>query len=93
MSNSTTDKLERMKREGSSVILNWGEDTDMWECSWITGGVRFTAFSTDLNRALEDCYMKMVKARVHSLDCPCELCDSQRPGYQSIGDMVFGSGS
>jgi hypothetical protein len=34
--------LELMRRNGSSVTLNWGEDTGQWECSWITGGKRFT---------------------------------------------------
>ena len=34
-----------MQHHGSSLTLNWGEDTDAWECSWITGGLRFTGCS------------------------------------------------
>lgn len=34
--------LSRMRLFGSSIVLTWGEDTNVWECSWITGGVRFT---------------------------------------------------
>lgn len=36
-------KLQLMADRGSSVTLNWGEDTNAWECSWITGGKRFSA--------------------------------------------------
>lgn len=32
-----------MRQHGSSVLLNWGEDNDQWECSWIVSGERFTA--------------------------------------------------
>lgn len=34
--------VEYMRSHGSSVDLNWGEDTGCWECSWITGGERYT---------------------------------------------------
>lgn len=34
--------LEWMADGGSSVLVNFGEDTGAWECSWITGGIRFT---------------------------------------------------
>ena len=33
-----------MRRYGSSVLLTWGEDTGQWECSWITGGRRYTGW-------------------------------------------------
>ena len=31
-----------MQCKGSAVSVNWGEDTHAWECSWITGGERYT---------------------------------------------------
>ncbi len=37
--------LDWMQGSGSSVVLTWGEDNSVWECSWITGGERFTGFS------------------------------------------------
>ena len=37
--------LEYMRAHGSSVLLNWGEDTTLWECSWITGGDRYTGWT------------------------------------------------
>jgi len=42
-----TDALRKMAAMGQSVTLNWGEDTELWECSWVTAGKRFTGFSTD----------------------------------------------
>lgn len=40
-----------MKDHGSSLLLNWGEDTGQWECSWITGGQRFTGYGATLELA------------------------------------------
>lgn len=37
--------LGRMQQMGSSVDLNWGEDTGAWECSWISSGKRFTGWA------------------------------------------------
>lgn len=37
------DALREMKEGSSSVLLNWGEDDGLWECSWIVGGKRYTA--------------------------------------------------
>lgn len=37
--------LECMRAHGQSVLLNWGEDDNLWECSWITGGDRHTGFT------------------------------------------------
>lgn len=37
--------LEYMREHGQSVLLNWGEDDNLWECSWITGGTRCTGFT------------------------------------------------
>ena len=44
--------LTEMQEHVSSVALNWVEDTNAWECSWITGGERFTGVSTDAVRAV-----------------------------------------
>jgi len=34
--------LLHLKKISSSVSINWGEDTDLWECSAVSGGQRFT---------------------------------------------------
>lgn len=40
---SISDMLDWMALHSQSVVLNYGEDNQMWECSWITGGdKRFT---------------------------------------------------
>jgi len=41
-----------MSENGSSVWLGWGEDTGAWECSWITGGVRYTGVEPSLREAI-----------------------------------------
>ncbi len=51
--------LSYMQRRGSSVILNWGEDDEQWECSWITDGKRYTAFSGSPTQAARDCLVKV----------------------------------
>ena len=53
--NTLTDVLFEMSRQGSSVLLNWGEDNNLWECSWITGGKRYTGFSQFPDLAVLDC--------------------------------------
>ena len=41
------DALLEMKSGSCSVLLNWSEDDqDLWECSWIVGGVRHTGYHT-----------------------------------------------
>ncbi|MGA9772337.1 MAG: hypothetical protein WBV94_25110 [Blastocatellia bacterium] len=42
-----SNALNFMRETGSSVQLNWGEDNNLWELSWITGGKRITALSKD----------------------------------------------
>ncbi len=44
--------IDWMQLNGSSVVLNWGEDTGCWEVSWITVGQRFTGIQSELKRAL-----------------------------------------
>jgi len=46
--------LEWMAIHGSSVLLNWGEDDNQWECSWITSGTRFTAIRSEIPGAVKD---------------------------------------
>jgi hypothetical protein len=41
-----------MARHGSSVVLNYGEDTEQWECSWIVNGRRFVGIEADPEAAL-----------------------------------------
>ncbi|HYF40716.1 MAG TPA: hypothetical protein VD930_13560 [Gemmatimonadales bacterium] len=48
--------LDYMKQHGSSVTLNWGEDNNLWECSWITGGKRYTGFREDAYEAALESY-------------------------------------
>jgi hypothetical protein len=43
--------IEDMRSKGSSLVLNWGEDTGAWEVSWITSGVRHVGISHDLQEA------------------------------------------
>lgn len=51
--------LADMTKSGQSLILNWGEDDNLWECSWIAGhGVRYTGWDTDLRRSVIDCLVK-----------------------------------
>jgi hypothetical protein len=47
--------LAYMQRYGSSVTLNYGEDTGLWECSWITGGERRTSVCETPTRAAREC--------------------------------------
>lgn len=51
---SLTDTLGWMASRGQSVILNYGEDNRQWECSWITGGRRFTAVRGEATDAVRD---------------------------------------
>lgn len=63
---TTEERIEYMREHGSSLIMNWGEDTAVWEVSWITSGKRFTGFSKDLRTALDTSHRKATDAfRVH----------------------------
>lgn len=57
-----TSVLMEMTRLGSSVLLNWGEDDNLWECSWITGGKRYTAFDLILDSAVRQCVQEALKS-------------------------------
>lgn len=52
--NSLTTKLEWMAHHAQSVILNYGKDNQMWECSWIVGDKRFTSVSDAPHNAVRD---------------------------------------
>ena len=45
-----------MADKGSSVVLDYGEDTGQWEASWITGGNRYVGVNRDVEDALEEAY-------------------------------------
>ena len=47
--------LSYMQGRGSSVDLNYGEDTGQWECSWITSGERTTTVAADPTEAARAC--------------------------------------
>jgi hypothetical protein len=44
--------IQYMQSHGSSLDLNWGEDNNAWEVSWINGGRRFVGRSHFLASAL-----------------------------------------
>jgi hypothetical protein len=49
---TTEELIEHMREHGSSLIMNWGEDTAVWEVAWITSGGRFCGFRKQLRDAL-----------------------------------------
>lgn len=49
-------KLGFMKDHGQSVLLNWAEDDNLWECSWITGGDRYSGYSLSIAEAVAQCF-------------------------------------
>lgn len=54
--------LKHLQEHGQSVSLNWGEDTGLWEFSWITAnGTRFTGFSEEAMRAIGKACHEAVK--------------------------------
>ena len=57
-------KLGFMREHGSSVLLNWGEDDNLWECSWITGGDRYSGYSKFIDEAVRQCFEAARKALV-----------------------------
>jgi hypothetical protein len=63
------DALREMKEGSSSVLLNWGEDDDLWECSWIVGGIRYTERHfqprTAVLKAVVKCTLDLVEKVPH----------------------------
>ena len=57
---SLEKKLEWMTQNGQSLLLEWGEDDNLWECSWIdANGKRYTAFEKDVSQGLSECIKKL----------------------------------
>lgn len=46
------EALHLMKQLGTSVALTWDDDSNRWECSWVTGGRRYTAHDITAQRAV-----------------------------------------
>ena len=72
--------LNYMRERGSSLILNWGEDNNLWECSWITGGKRYCGYSTYPIVALEQALTKCED----ELGLPCPICKGEEGCYHTI---------
>lgn len=57
---SLEKKLEWMTQNGQSLVLNWGEDNNLWECCWIgANGKRYTAFKKDVSQGLTECIKQL----------------------------------
>ena len=56
------DALMEMKDGSCSVLLNWSEDDgELWECSWIVGGERFTSHHPKPRTAILGAIVKCTK--------------------------------
>lgn len=66
------DVLLFMAHKGSSVELNWGEDTDAWECSWITGGTRFVGAANIAPLAICCAFLQGTAPRDVSVEEPAD---------------------
>ena len=60
-SDAIVAQLAFMQEHGSSVTLNWGEDTGDWECSWITSGDRFSGYSPRMGFSIVGCLKSLLK--------------------------------
>ena len=52
------DRLNKMRDLGTSAILCTAEDGEAWECSWITGGKRYTEFAANPEQAVTKVILK-----------------------------------
>jgi len=52
--------LEKMKIGSQSVLLNWGEDDDLWECSFIPYE-RIAAHSKDRKTAICEAALRLIE--------------------------------
>lgn len=57
--------IEHMINHGSSLNMNWGEDTGGYEVDWITSGKRFHGYDRNLTKAMEQAIRS---ARTHFED-------------------------
>ncbi|MDE2100073.1 MAG: hypothetical protein KGL39_22655 [Patescibacteria group bacterium] len=80
--------LAVMAARGQSVSLNWGEDDGLWECSWITGGQRHTALSTNMAMAVKQAHVQAVvppKLKdMNGEEVPCVYDHSRQAGFCAI---------
>ena len=56
--------LDWMSQKGQSVELNWGEDNNSWECSWITGGIRYSGFDRSIRSAITAAQVRCFDAAI-----------------------------
>lgn len=56
--------LAFMAQHGQSVIVGWGEDDGLWECSWISGGERFTSHKKYVEGAVESTARKVYERMI-----------------------------
>lgn len=56
------DMLLDMQAHGQSVTLNWGEDNELWECSWIASGERYSGFDRNIFMATLTAYTKAMNS-------------------------------
>jgi hypothetical protein len=54
--------VQDMTAAGESLILNWGEDSSMWECDFIASGTRYSACATTPVEALRGALKKRLEA-------------------------------
>lgn len=81
------DALREMKEGSCSVLLGWSEDDGQhWECSWIVGGVRYTAHHPQLRSAILGAIIKCTTALVASVPhLPCPTCEPGTVGQHLEG--------
>jgi hypothetical protein len=79
------DALREMKEGSSSVLLNWGEDDgELWECSWILGGKRYTHLHPQPRTAVLGAVVACIAALVE----PCENSRFRRAPVEG-GGVVY----
>lgn len=55
------DALREMKEGSCSVLLGWSEDDwQLWECSWIVGGKRYTSHHPQPRTAILGAVVKCI---------------------------------
>ncbi len=59
--------LHEMKLGSTSVLLSWGEDDGLWECSWIVGGKRYTAHDHQPRLAVLEAVVRCIRSLVSNL--------------------------
>ena len=79
-SDSVVGILEWMAAHGQSVLLNYGEDDQHWECSWITSGERFTGMRIRIEDAVKDSLGKVRNEYLENFDFSTGVWRSEIPG-------------